>query len=132
MLKKVAVLLVGVILTAGCASGLSEAEVDSRIASAVATAVAEIPPAQSYEIVDPETALVRATLSLDEDGSVSLKLLDPEGVARVGLVLWPDDIAALVLADTEGVSRIGLTVPPEGQPKLLFQDALGNIIASYP
>ena len=152
MLKKVSALLAGVILASGCAAGLSETDVDARIESAISTAVAEIPTpqptatpqptifteqlaimrAQSYEIVDPEGGQLRAVLSLQDDGSTSLKLLDAGGIARAVLVLSPADIAALVLADAEGIARAGLTVAPDGEATLLFQDALGNVIASYP
>ena len=88
--------------------------------------------AQSYEIVDPEGGQLRAVLSLQDDGSTSLRLLDAEGIARAVLVLSPADIAALVLADEEGIARAGLTVAPDGEATLVFQDALGNVIASYP
>jgi len=164
MLKKVGALLAGVILTCGCAAGLSETDVDARIESAVSTAIAEIPTpqptatpqpiptlqptatpqptiftaplavvrAQSYEIVSPDDGQLRATLSLDEDGRVSLEFLDADGMVRAWFVLLPDGIAAHVLADAGGVARAGLTVSPEGEPRLLFQDEFGNIIASYP
>ena len=88
--------------------------------------------AQSYEIVDAEDGQLRATLSLDDDGRVSLEFLDAEGMVRAWFVLLPDGITAHVLADVGGVARAGLTVSPEGEPRLLFQDESGNIIASYP
>ena len=145
MLMKICVLLAGVVLTAGCAAGLTEADVDARIDSAVSTAIAGIPSqptiftapvsrvrAQSYEIVDPINGLSRAAFSLESDGRVRLKLLDANGVARAWLVLSPENKAAVVLADSEGAPRTGLTVAPNGDSQLLFQDELGNAIASYP
>lgn len=153
MFGKICVLLTlaGVVLTCGCAAGLTEVDVDARIDSAVSTAIAGIPSqptatpqptiftaavpkvrAQSYEIVSPEDGRLRASLSLDDSGRVSLEFLDAEGTVRAWFVLLPDGITAHVLADVGGVARAGLTVSPEGEPRLLFQDELGNIVATYP
>lgn len=135
-LKKILVLLIGVVALAACSSGLDESEVDERVDSAIATAIAGQPTifnqplsvvqAQSFNVIDADGNL-RAQMSITEDGNGRMILLDSNGAIRSALGPTADGSSFMDLTDPSGITRARLVVNADGQPEVrLFDDQGGT------
>ena len=127
------------LLLAGCQSGLSEREVQSRIDAGVAKAIASIPTpttlkVQRLEVVD-KTGKLAALLTTLETGRPTLALMDPTGEARAWMFLSEDGSPRLVLAnrglmvltDASGEFRAITRLDAKGVPTIGLGDSAGTL-----
>jgi hypothetical protein len=77
-----------------------------------------------------DRAQPRLRLSVLEDGSPGVSLLDSDGDTRAILGLLPDGTTSLVFADGGSVARTVLAVTPDGASRIVFSDHLGEAKAA--
>lgn len=84
---------------------------------------------RSSQVLDVEAVVIRdkgrlarATLGIEADGAISLRLADKQGISRAVLGVPPNGSAGLALIDGSGKPRVTLSLAADSAPDLRFYD----------